>query len=139
MDFRVFLDIFEIFAEYCFLLGFYASAVIEGPSGAVALRNFGRHFWRQFPDISVVGCTPRGSCNNTLRWGRGLPRARVGAKIWPKKFGMSLKTREIKLFGRDILGFWWDIPAVPEKFEKKNCVRFLALYCAARVQLQLDE
>ena len=53
-----------------------------------------------------------------FRWGRGLPRARVGAK----KFGMSLETREIKLFWRDIPGFCWDIPAVPEKFEKKRLV-----------------
>ena len=33
---------------------------------------------------------------------------------------MPLKTREIKLFWRDIPGFCWDIPAVPEKFEKKK-------------------
>ena len=38
-----------------------------------------------------------------------------------KKFGMSLETREIK-FCRDIPGFCWDIPAVPEKFEKKMFV-----------------
>ena len=44
------------------------------------------------------------------------PREGVGAK----KFGMSLETREIKLFGRDIPGFCWDIPAVHEKFEKKK-------------------
>ena len=50
--------------------------------------------------------------------GRGLPREGAGAK----KFGMSLETREIKLFGRDIPGFCWDIPAVPEKFEKKKFV-----------------
>ena len=37
-----------------------------------------------------------------------------------KKFGMSLETREIKLFGRDIPGFCWDILAVPEKFKKKK-------------------
>ena len=53
-----------------------------------------------------------------FRWGGGLPRARVGAK----KFGMSLETKEIKLFGRDIPGFCWDIPAAPEKFEKKKFV-----------------
>ena len=51
-----------------------------------------------------------------LGWGGVLPRERMGAK----KFGMSLETREIKLFGRDIPGFCWDIPVVPEKFEKKN-------------------
>ena len=55
---------------------------------------------------------------DTFRWGRGLPHEGVGAK----KFGMSLETREIKLFGRDISGFCWDIPAVPEKFEKKKFV-----------------
>ena len=33
---------------------------------------------------------------------------------------MSLETREIKLFGRDIPGFCRDIPEEPEKFEKKN-------------------
>ena len=37
-----------------------------------------------------------------------------------KKFGMSLETREIKLFGRAIPGFCRDIPGVPEKFEKKK-------------------
>ena len=47
---------------------------------------------------------------------RGLPREGVGAK----KFGMSLETRENKFFGRDIPGSCWDIPAVPEKFEKKK-------------------
>ena len=35
---------------------------------------------------------------------------------------MSLETREIKLFGRDIPGFCRDIPGVPEKFEKKKFV-----------------
>ena len=39
-----------------------------------------------------------------FRWGGGLPREGVGAK----KFGMSLESREIKLFGRDI-------PQVPKK------------------------
>ena len=49
-------------------------------------------------------------------WGGGLPREGVGAK----KFGMSLETRETKLFWRDIPGFCWNIPGVPEKFEKKE-------------------
>ena len=49
-------------------------------------------------------------------WGRGLPHEGVGAK----KFGMSLETREITLLWWDIPGFCWDIPAVPEKFEKKS-------------------
>ena len=35
---------------------------------------------------------------------------------------MSLETREIKLFWRDIPGFCRDIPGVPEKFEKKKFV-----------------
>ena len=51
-------------------------------------------------------------------WGGGLPREGVGAN----KFGMSLETREIKLFWRDIPGFRRDIPGVPEKFEKKKCL-----------------
>ena len=51
-----------------------------------------------------------------FRWGRGLPHEGVGAK----KFGMPLGTREIKLFWRDIPGFCWDIPELPEKFEKKK-------------------
>ena len=56
-----------------------------------------------------------------FQWGRGLPRERVGAQ----KFDTSLETREIKLFGRDIPGFCWDIPWVPGKFEKKKvCVQF---------------
>ena len=46
-----------------------------------------------------------------FRWGRGLPRERVG----DKKFSMSFEAREINMFGRDIPGFCWDIPAVPEK------------------------
>ena len=49
-------------------------------------------------------------------WGGGLQRVGVGAK----KFGMSLETREIELYWRDIPGFCCsDIPGVPEKFEKK--------------------
>ena len=55
------------------------------------------------------------------QWGRGLPRARVGAK----KFEMSLETRESNFLGGDIPGFCWDIPEL-EKFEKKVCVQFLA-------------
>ena len=51
----------------------------------------------------------------------GVFHMRGGAQ----KFGMSLKTREIKLFWRDIPGFCWDIPAVPEKLEKNVCVQFL--------------
>ena len=62
-----------------------------------------------------------------FRWGRGLPCEGVGAK----KFGMSLKTREIKLFGRDFPGFCWDIPVAPEKFEKKVCVQFWPLIVGA--------
>ena len=61
---------------------------------------------------------PKLSSPDIFRWGGCLPRARVGAK----KFGMSLETREIKFFGRDIPGFCWDIPAAPEKFEKKKFV-----------------
>ena len=46
-----------------------------------------------------------------------VPRKGVGTK----KFGMSLETRKTKLFWQDIPGFCWDIPGVPEKFEKKEC------------------
>ena len=53
-----------------------------------------------------------------FRWGWGLPHEGVGAK----KFGKSLETSKIKLFWRDIPGFCWDIPATPEKFEKKKFV-----------------
>ena len=56
-----------------------------------------------------------------FRWGRGLPCEGVG----PKKFDMSLETREIKLFWRDIPGFCRDIPEAPEKFEKKNLCSIL--------------
>ena len=54
-------------------------------------------------------------------WGEGLPREGVGAK----KFGMSLETRETKLFWRDIPGFCWDIPGAPEKFENKSLCSIL--------------
>ena len=57
---------------------------------------------------------------DTFRWSGGLPCEGVGAK----EFGMSLKTREIKLFWRDIPGFCRDIPGAPEKFEKKVSVQF---------------
>ena len=50
-----------------------------------------------------------------FRWAGGLPRKRVGAK----KFGMSLETKETKLFWRDISEFCQDIPGAPEEFEKK--------------------
>ena len=49
-----------------------------------------------------------------FRWGRGLPPEGVGAK----KFGMSLESREIKLYWLDLPGFCWDIPAVPESSRK---------------------
>ena len=63
-----------------------------------------------------------------FRWGRGLPCEGMRAK----KFGMPLETREIRLLGRDIPGFCWDIPAVPEKSEKKKLVfKFWPLLCTA--------
>ena len=52
---------------------------------------------------------------------------------------MSLETREIKLFGRDIPGFGWDIPAVPKKFEKNNCVQFWPLSHTILTQMMADE
>ena len=53
-----------------------------------------------------------------FRRGRGLPCEGVGGQ----KFGISPETREIKLFRRDIPGFCRDIPALPEKSEKKKFV-----------------
>ena len=47
--------------------------------------------------------------------------------VGAKKFDMSLETREIKLFGRDIPGFCRDILEVPEKFEKKFVFNFWPL------------
>ena len=64
---------------------------------------------------------PKILSQDIFQWGKGLPREGVAAK----KFGMPLETREIKLFWRDILGFCWDIPAVPESLRKKG-VHFLA-------------
>ena len=49
---------------------------------------------------------PKLSSPDILRWDRGLPREGLGAK----KFGMCLGIGEMKLFGRDIPGFCWDIP-----------------------------
>ena len=61
---------------------------------------------------------------DSFQWGRGLPCEWVGAK----KFDMSLETREIKLFGRDI-------PGVPEKFEKKKFVfNFRSLRAAEKTR-----
>ena len=46
-----------------------------------------------------------------FRWGGGLPREGVGAK----KFGMSLETRDIKLFWRDNPGTLFGYPGGPRK------------------------
>ena len=59
-----------------------------------------------------------------FRWGGGLPCEGVGAE----KFGMSLETKETKLFWRDNPGFCWDIPEVPEKFEKKSLCSIFVPY-----------
>ena len=45
---------------------------------------------------------------------------------------MSLGTREIKLFWRDIPGFCRDIPEVPEKFEKKCLFSIFVPYGGVR-------
>ena len=70
-------------------------------------------------------------------WGGGLPREGVGAK----KFGMSLETQGIKLLWRDIPGFCRDIPAAPEKFEKKmfgfNFRSLISPYSNGAVQIRL--
>ena len=71
---------------------------------------------------------PKLFSSDIIRWGRGLSRKGVGAK----KFDMSLETRVIKLFWRDIPGFCRDIPEVPEKFEEKKFVfNFRSLYTTA--------
>ena len=59
---------------------------------------------------------------DSFGWGGGLSREGVRAE----KFGMSLESREIKLFWRDIPGFRRDIPEGPEKFEKKSLCSILA-------------
>ena len=64
--------------------------------------------------------TPKLFGPDIFGWGGGFPREGVGAK----KLGMSLETREIKLFWQDIPGFCRDILGVPEKLEKKVCVQF---------------
>ena len=70
-----------------------------------------------------------------FRWGSGLPQEGAGAK----KFGMSLETTEIKLFWPDIPGFCWDIPAVPETFEKNIFVfNFWALNNFVKVTVILQ-
>ena len=53
--------------------------------------------------------------------GRGLPCEGMRAK----KFGMSLETREIKLYWQDISGFCWDVPAAPKSLRNKSlCLSF---------------
>ena len=51
-------------------------------------------------------------------WGGGLPREGVGAK----KFGISLKTRETKLFWRDIPGFAGISRECPKSLGKNDFV-----------------
>ena len=53
----------------------------------------------------------------------GLSREWGGAK----KFSMYLKPKETKLFGRISRDFCRDIPAVPERFEKKSLCSILVL------------
>ena len=55
-----------------------------------------------------------------FRWSRGLPQEGVGAK----KFGISLETREFKLFGRDVPGFCPGYPGGARKVWGKKCVQF---------------
>ena len=74
--------------------------------------------WRNYQEWKKKEPKPKFFGPDIFRWGRCLPRERVGAK----KFDTSLETTEIKLFGRDIPGFCRDIPGAPEKFEKKKFV-----------------
>ena len=50
-------------------------------------------------------------------WARSLPHEGVGGQ---KVRYVPQYQGNLKLFGRDIPGFCWDILAVPEKFEKKS-------------------
>ena len=50
-----------------------------------------------------------------------------------KKFEMCLETRETKLLGRDIPRFCWDVPAVPEKFEKICLFSIFGPYVCAKL------
>ena len=103
------------------------SGVLPDISWIAIFRRKSRRRWQEpeLPDLAWNSRRPsprhpQPTCKllslDIFRWGRGLPREGVGAK----KFGMSLETREIKLFGRDIPGFCRDIPEEPEKFEKKR-------------------
>ena len=67
--------------------------------------------WETLIGCHTVGVVMGGAWNGHSQ---GFPHEGVGAK----KFGMSLEIREIKLLGRDIPRFCWDVPAVPAKFEK---------------------
>ena len=78
-------------------------------------KNTGEKFKLQNLEVGIQGRKkepkPKLFGPDIFRWGRGLPRERVG----PKKFDTSLETREIKLFGRDIPGFCRDIPGSARK------------------------
>ena len=52
-----------------------------------------------------------------FQWGRGLPRQGVGVK---KPFGMSLETREIKLFGAGYPGILLGYPGGARKALRKK-------------------
>ena len=101
---------------------------IEGERGA---RNSGVYFsstWGWLPCEAVEVCLflwqesgkkkepkPKLFGPDIFGWGGGLPREGVGAK----KFSMSFGNQGNQTFWRDIPGFCWDIPGVPEKFERK--------------------
>ena len=84
---RVFLDIFEIFAEDCFLLRSFRKFL---PSGFLPLSCF---------QVVNSGTTrepkPKLFGPDIFGWGGGLPSEGVGAK----KLGMSFETQETKLLG----------------------------------------
>ena len=59
-----------------------------------------------------------------FRWGGGLPRKGVGGQ----EVRHVPQSQGNQTLWRDIPGFCWDIPAVPEKFEKKCLHSILVPY-----------
>ena len=55
--------------------------------------------------------------------------------VGAKKFGMSLETREIELFCRDIPGFCWDFPRLRKK---KFVFNFWPLKCILKLPIELQ-
>ena len=98
-------------------------------TGEIQAKNFMTRFYRGPPPSPLVLGLPREyQCYQSGKkkepkpksfgpgmfgWGGGLPRG-------PKTSVCHSKPGTSKLFWRDIPGFCWDIPAVPEKFDKQK-------------------